>query len=172
MKQQVWRYIKQGNKATTPKKFAQALVSDKMVSNVVVFGGHISNYEKPQKMEQLKGITTFNEFIFESDHILVRLQSGIGEGKKISGLEPLTSKSEYICEIITPTGVIKVNSETDPKDFLPKQSTLREIRDSNQVEKIIAEKDTEKNAIYDCPNDVCQAEFLEWYLLQTFLSCR
>ena len=67
LKQHVWRHIKQGNKATTPKKFAQALVSGKMVSNVVVFEGHVSNLHKPPSVSEMKGVTTFNDFTFETE---------------------------------------------------------------------------------------------------------
>ena len=72
MKQHVRRWLKSGggHRANTPTEFAEALVSEPGVSNVLVMKGTIEKAQKMPKKRQMPGVSLYNDFEFQKEGIL------------------------------------------------------------------------------------------------------
>ena len=80
-----------GHKTTTPIQFAESLVSYAPVANVLVMSGGIRGATKLKEKRQIKNISFYHDFEFESTGVRVRKASG-----KISTIVEIKSLLEMV----------------------------------------------------------------------------
>ena len=136
MKRVAHSYIADGHKATTPQELAAAFVSKVAVESVLVYSGtveKITNFKGSKR--QIDKISSYSDFEFTEKGVLVRMASGIGQGKHIE-LEPMDQKARYKCSIHLPTDnqMIAADSKMNPKYGLPTKLTARLMKFQGDTE--------------------------------------
>ena len=136
MKRVAHSYIADGHKATTPQELAAAFVSKVAVESVLVYSGtvqKITNFKGSKR--QIEKISSYSDFEFNEKGVLVRMASGIGQGKQID-LEPMDQKARYKCSIHLPIDnqMITADSKMNPKYCLPTKLTPRLMKFQGDTE--------------------------------------
>ena len=136
MKRVAHSYIADGHKATTPQELAAAFVSKVAVESVLVYSGtveKITNFKGSKR--QIDKISSYSDFEFTEKGVLVRMASGIGQGKHIE-LEPMDQKARYKCSIHLPTDnqMVTADHKINPKYCLPSKLTPRLMKFQGETE--------------------------------------
>ena len=85
--------------------------------------------------------------------IRVRTFSNLGQGELVR-VKPLDTKNELVCELVTSTGIIKVDDKTDPKLFLPEVLKTVPIQRPGQVVNVPNEGN-QRGLQFSCENYPC-----------------
>ena len=146
--------------ANTPDEFAQCIAIAGGVSNVLVFTGGIKG-RLTAPTEKIPDISLCHHFDFMKDGIMVRKISGIGSGRKVTGLKPVKVKPTYVYKLLSADKIqnfTPLKKSTVP--YVPNNTQMQEKEPYYEDEHLEDTHHTEIGSVFSCPNQWCVAEFI------------
>ena len=180
----VSRSLKAKKDADTPEKFVGCMKNFGGASNVTLTLGEVDrkNLDEKKKKDknQIKNISQYHEFVFESDGILMRLLPGFGTGVKIF-LKPLKDVAEYVYDIVNKEHLDE-NGQCKRKTIVPYNSAGEEVKCMCGQEESIPQEYQNTNddeeqedpfkAVFKCKNPKCTKVYTSYFHYQKHMSMK
>ena len=153
------------------KKFAQAMVQQEGIANVVVLLGTIDG-STPEPEKKITSIASLHAFEFHEDGINLRRVSGIGAGKMKSDLIPLPCRTKFLYTIVNEHQLAQgkpIKSTRQPYQVpgdIGNASQQKEAEDEAEGNFEIADS----KGVFTCPNSPCKCEYIRFSNLQKHLA--
>lgn len=160
-KHKVDSFVRNGGRADTPRRFAEAIVSQGGLANVTVQLGKVKGITSKAKT-QIPNLRQFHQLIFYDDSIIGRKVPGVGEGVKFD-MEDMAMEE-------TPIFVYELMNKDLSEDNLPAKRTHQEFLQSGQTslepisfyeeEKTESVKTIASSEVFGCEkSSLCDAKF-------------